>query len=284
MTATSSIFYQRKILVASKHKKEIVFRPLFENIFKSTLLVAEAFDTDMLGTFSGEIERVYDPITTLRKKCLLASTQYDVDLVLASEGSFGAHPYLFFAAADEEMIMLFDKKHNIELISKELSTETNFNGKQIQSLEELNSFADQCLFPSHRLIIRDQEKGTAYIKKGIGDQDALELAYNDCLTQYGTVFVETDMRAMYNPTRMKVIEACAKKLIDKMLSTCLNCQMPGFSITDAMPGLPCSLCKAPTRSTLKYISVCQHCAYKIEHDFPHQKQEEDPMYCDNCNP
>lgn len=284
MTAASSIFYQRKILVASKHKKEIVFLPLFEQSFQSTIVVADAFDTDQLGTFSGEIERIDDPIATLRKKCTLAAAQYDVDLILASEGSFGAHPFLFFAAADEEMIMLLDKKHNIELIAKELSTETNFNGKQIHTLEELKDFATHCLFPSHRLIIRNQEKGVAFLKKGVEDPQELELAFNECLTQYGTVFVETDMRAMYNPSRMKVIEACAKKLIDKMLSTCPNCRMPGFSITDAMPGLPCSLCKAPTRSTLKYISVCQHCAYQIEQDFPHQKQEEDPMYCDNCNP
>lgn len=278
-----AIFNQRRIWLITKHGKESVMTPLLKDAFHVDVAVYDT-DTDILGTFTGEIDRNNDPVTTIRHKCMLASDVLEEDIVIASEGSFGAHPYLFFVAADEEWIMLYDKKNNIEILARELSTSTNFNGRTVESIDDLLEFADHTLFPSHRLIIRNKEKGTEYIQKGIGDLELLKTFFHDCKSKHGGVFVETDMRAMYNPSRMKVIETCTRTLIDKMKSNCPNCQLPGFSITDAIPGLPCSSCSTPTRSTLKHISACTHCHYSEETYFPHTKQEEDPMYCDHCNP
>jgi hypothetical protein len=47
-----------------------------------------------------------------------------------------------------------------------------------------------------------------------------------------TTYVETDMRAMYNPSRMTVIQNATKKLVEKINSCCPNCNIPGFGITD----------------------------------------------------
>lgn len=278
-----NVFNDRRIWIVTKHRKETVMSSLLTEVFAADVLVYAA-DTDLLGTFTGEIERANDPLTTLRNKCFLASDISEEDIVIANEGSFGLHPYLFFVPADEELIMMYDKKNKIEIVAKELSTETNFNGKYITSKEELVEFAEKSLFPSHRLNIRDKEKGTDFIKKGIDDPVLLHAYFNECQSLYGTVFVETDMRAMHNPSRMKVIKACTDKLIEKMRSTCPECKFPGFSITDVKPGLPCSICSAPTRSALKYISICTNCKFIQEQIYPHHKQVEDPMYCDNCNP
>jgi hypothetical protein len=49
-----------------------------------------------------------------------------------------------------------------------------------------------------------------------------------------TTFVETDMRAMYNPSRMTVIQNATKK--EKINSCCPHCNIPGFGITDAKRG------------------------------------------------
>lgn len=46
-------------------------------------------------------------------------------------------------------------------------------------------------------------------------------------------YAETGMKALYNPTRMTVIEKAIKKLIDKINSCCPQCNIPGFGITDA---------------------------------------------------
>jgi len=104
------------------------------------------------------------------------------------------------------------------------------------------------------------------------------------LKQDAAAYIETDMRAMYNPSRMKVIERATKKLADKINSLCPNCDNPGFGITDIQQGLPCEMCNFPTRSTLKYIYTCMKCNYEKEEKYPNGKLTEDPMNCDICNP
>jgi hypothetical protein len=122
------------------------------------------------------------------------------------------------------------------------------------------------------------------IHKGINQTEILQNSFNHFFSKYSSVYVETDMRAMFNPTRMNVIEKAAQKLVQKIKSTCPQCQMPGFGITDVKSGLICSLCGSPTKSTLSYMYICQHCQFSKEEMYPHNKTTEDPTYCDYCNP
>ena len=278
------MFSGRKLLIATKHEKEKVIAPLLEMELGVKCIVTENFDTDMLGTFTGEVDRKDDPVTTARKKCLLAMQQYDCDMVVASEGSFGMHPSMFFIYADEEIVLFIDKKSDLEIIAKELSTDTNFNGEEIKSEEQLKDFAERIKFPTHGLIVRKEKEDFTEIVKGITDWEKLKTTYNHFLEKYGAAFVETDMRAMYNPSRMKVIEKATQKLIAQIKSCCPQCNTPGFGITDRKEGLPCSLCGIKTRSTLSYIYTCKKCSYTKEEMYPNKITEEDPMYCDMCNP
>ncbi|MFD2515915.1 DUF6671 family protein [Pontibacter locisalis] len=278
------MFKGRKLLIATKHKKENVLAPLLQEALEVECVVTEDFDTDTLGTFTGETERLADPITTVRSKCLQAMELYDCDLAVASEGSFGPHPTYFFQYADEEILVLIDKKNNLEILARELSTETNFGGEEVSSEEQLVSFAEQALFPTHGLILRGQQNSNADIVKGIADWDQLTTAFCQLLKKYKTAYVETDMRAMYNPSRMRVIEKAALKLVEKINSKCASCGAPGFSVTEAKPGLPCEWCSFPTQSTLSYTYKCQRCSFTKEEKYPHNKLAEDPMYCNLCNP
>ncbi len=83
-------------------------------------------NTDQLGTFSGEIERVLSPIDAAREKCKLAFESTDIDLVISSEGSFGPHPSYFFAPSDEEYLVLKDWKNDFEIVVKTWSLDTNY--------------------------------------------------------------------------------------------------------------------------------------------------------------
>jgi hypothetical protein len=237
-----------------------------------------------LGTFTGEIERELDPIATARKKCLWAMELSDCDLGVASEGSFGAHPSIFFASADEEFLIFIDKKNNLEIIVRELSMETNFNGKEIETEKDLYDFAESVKFPSHGLILRKSKNDNKDIIKGISDINQLVEAFKKLLDKSSSIFAETDMRAMYNPSRMTVIENATKKLVDKVNSCCPQCTIPGFGVTDLRKGLECGLCGSPTNSTLSLIYICQKCNFTKEEMYPNKKTTEDPMYCDYCNP
>lgn len=179
---------------------------------------------------------------------------------------------------------MIDKKNNLEIISREISTQTNFNGKIIKTETELLDFAQQIQFPSHGLILRKSKSENTEIRKGITNIETLISVFRSMNSKYQSVFVETDMRAMYNPTRMTVIETATKKLIQKIQSVCPECNMPGFGITDSKSGLKCDLCGTPTRSILSYIYQCEHCGFSKEEMYPKKKQTEDPMYCDRCNP
>jgi hypothetical protein len=278
------MFEGRKVLIATKHKKELVMAPILEKELAVTCFVSEQFDTDILGTFSGEIERKDDALTTLRNKCILAANASNSDLVIASEGSFGAHPSIFFAHANQELVMLKDFKNDLEIIAKEISLETNFNGQKIWTETELLTFAEKVNFPSHALILKDNDVSFSTIYKGLQSEEVLLEKFHVLLKKSGFVYVETDMRAKYNPTRMKVIEKATWQLIEKIKSLCPTCQTPGFDIIDAVSGLPCELCKNPTRSTLYYMYQCKKCDYNSKKMFPRGITYEDPTYCDTCNP
>ncbi|TDE29277.1 hypothetical protein E0I61_08930 [Flavobacterium ranwuense] len=278
------MFKGRKLLIATKHKKENVIAPIFEKELGVSCFVSDKFDTDTLGTFSGEIERKDSALTTLRNKCLLAMKENDCDLGIASEGSFGMHPTIFFAHADDEFLIFIDKKNKLEIIARELSMNTNFNGSEIKNEAELLEFATQVKFPSHGLILKPSEKDISKIVKGITDERILKESFHEMMKEFGKVYAETDMRALYNPTRMEVIETATLKLVKSVRSLCPMCETPGFVVSDAKMGLSCESCNSATRSTLSFIYTCKKCNHTSEELYPHKKMTEDPMYCDFCNP
>ena len=278
------MFEGRKLLIATKHKKETVIAPIFQKEFGVHCFTSDIFDTDTLGTFSGEITRKDDAMTTLRNKCILASKTTNCDLIVASEGSFGPHTTIFFANADEELIMLKDFKNDFEIIVREISLETNFNGQSIANLEELLEFATKVYFPSHALILKSSEKNGSKIFKDITSKKQLIDCFKKLKNDFEILYVETDMRALHNPTRMKVIEKATRTLINKIKSLCPNCSQPGFDIVSSRPGLPCEYCSLPTRSTLSHVYQCKKCQFQEEKMFPRSIQLEDATYCDNCNP
>jgi len=278
------MFIGRKLLIATKHEKEKVIAPIIEKELGVKCFVSSNFDTDKLGTFTGEVERKDDPITTARNKCMLAMELANCDMAIASEGSFGPHPSIFFVPADDEFLLFIDKKNELEIIVRELSTETNFNAAEIKSEKALKEFANAAYFPSHGLIIRKHKDDFSGIKKGITDWKTLLELYQNLSKTDGIAYLETDMRALFNPGRMKVIEKATEKLVTKINSRCPKCDTPGFGITDAKAGLPCELCNFPTRSILSYIYTCQKCSCSKEEKYPNNKLTENPANCDICNP
>lgn len=266
------------------HQKEKVIAPPLENVLGLTSKLCPSLNTDSFGTFSGEQIRTESPLETARAKCLKALAITGLDLAIASEGSFGPHPSLFFAAADVETLVMIDQQHQLEFVVTEISLNTNFNAKSITNLQELKDFAQLTGFPEHGLILRRAMDSFEDQLKGITDEQVLESHFDHLMSLHGQAYVETDMRAMFNPTRMQVIAQAMDKLIALLGSECPQCQTPGFAVSEAIPGLPCELCGLPTRSILYHRFLCQKCNFAENKIYPHQKEKEDPMYCDFCNP
>lgn len=278
------MFEHRTLIIGTKHNKERVIAPLVRKYLGVKDIQISNFDTDTLGTFSGEVERTEDPFITVRNKCIQAMELVNCDLGIANEGSFGNHPTLFFCPADEEWMIFIDRKNNLEISERIISTQTNYRQAEISTEIELHDFLQKVQFPSHAVILRKSSNEVTDLYKGLQNEDHVLSVFKDLLQKYGKVTIETDMRAMFNPTRMQVIEQLTEKLMQKINSTCPSCSTPGFSVSKANAGLPCASCCAPTNSTLSYILSCNSCSYTEERMYPHGKKTEDPTYCNFCNP
>jgi len=285
MTPNLEIFLGRKLLVASNHKKHQVIAPIFQREWNSEVVCDTDIDTDQFGTFSGEIERELDPLSSAIAKCRLGLTLSGLDLGVATEGSFGPHPSLPWMAAHEELMVLIDEKNDLTISKRKWSINTNFNQAKISNEDELFQFAEKAQFPSHALILRSKkEDGSEGIVKGINEAQFLRDSFNRMNVPFSELSVETDMRAHFNPTRMKVIEELTIELIQKVVSQCPECKKNGFGEQRVEPGLPCGQCGLPTSSPLYKITTCSSCGFDKKEMNPTGNSTEEPTFCQFCNP
>ncbi len=243
-------------------------------------------DTDRFGAFSGEVQRIHDPLTTAKQKAQHGAEVSGMDLVIASEGSFGPYPPAPFLSCNEEFLVLYDVHDGTFFQHKHLSLETVFGGERCVSLAEIRAFADRMKFPEHYLVVRAKEmweRGDA-LHKGIADGDQLRALSEALIEKHGSCWVETDMRAMANPTRMRVIAHTAERFAREISTLCPACSDVWFRITDAISGLPCELCGWPTQSVRAYRRTCRTCGALEDSARPDGKATEEPTHCDNCNP
>lgn len=288
MAASSSFFADRTVVIATMHRKEQAIAPLIEPALAVKTQVPANFDTDRLGTFTREIQRPADQLTTARLKAQAALTLTGETLAIASEGSFGPHPQIPFVSCDREIVLLWDSQHQLEIVGETLSTQTNHQGQIINSVQAALDFAQKIGFPEHGLVVLDanQTFDKTNSAKGITTESELIAAVEAALkaSPQQSAHIETDMRALYNPTRMQVIAEATAALIKQIEQHCPQCGYPGFSIVQRLPGLPCRLCNAATLLTLSAIHRCQHCQFQQSDRFPEGIQSADPACCLFCNP
>ncbi|HAN45943.1 MAG TPA: hypothetical protein DCQ32_05260 [Cyanobacteria bacterium UBA8156] len=262
------------VAIATMHGKEQVIGPLLAAAWGLRAIVPAGLNTDVLGTFTRDVARPGDALATARLKAEAALALTGGAIAVASEGSFGPHPDLPWAAVNRELVVLIDRQRGIELVGEALSWETNYRQTQVRTWEEAQAFAAAVGFPDHGLVVGEA--------KGVRDRETLAQAVQAGLAQSGILWLETDMRAMHNPSRMQVIAQATQDLVAKGRSLCPVCGWPGFAITERWPGLPCALCGLPTPLVRSQRWVCRHCGYQQEE--PVAETVADPAYCPLCNP
>jgi hypothetical protein len=276
-----SYFEGRRLLIATKHEKEKILGPALEPLLGVQAFVLPGFDTDQFGTFTGEIERVGDAVSTLERKIRSAMELAGADLAVGSEGSFGPHPEIGWVPANQEWLMLLDTRNDFRITAQVVSTETNFAQQVVTSWHELEQFAARTEFPAHALILKATTSPGPRIVKAIQDRQLLQNVFESMIASGTEVTVETDMRALYNPQRQRVIAAALERLIDRIATACPQCGTPGFSATSARPGLPCGWCGEPTALNAAEVFTCAKCRYAYE---VLVSAKADPQFCQHCNP
>ena len=100
----------------------------------------------------------------------------------------------------------------------------------------------------------------------------------------GMIWVETDMRAHVNPTRMDVIAELARQLCGRLAAECPNCNAPGWGIVRVEKGLQCEYCNLPTMLISHEIYGCVLCEHIERAPRSDGLKTASQTYCSWCNP
>ena len=277
----------RQVVLATKHQKEQVLGPPLQSAVGLSLCLPDNLDTDLLGTFTGEVERVGSPRETAIQKARWGMAVMDMSLGLASEGSFGPDPQILFVPTSHELLAFVDDERGITVIEQIIDPETNYDHVAAHDLTTLEKFLTRVQFPSHGLIVRPNsglQPGLLF--KGITDTASLQDAVKTCSSssEDGLAHVETDMRAHMNPTRRKVLKKVAQMLGQRLATLCPQCSTPGWGRVDLIKGLPCEWCGEKTLLTHTEVYGCVHCDYQENHPRHDGIRYASPAYCPSCNP
>lgn len=284
--AVHAFFAGRVGVLATMHGKEQVIAPLLCPALGITLKVPQGFNTDRFGTFTGDIPRAGNQVKALRAKALAAAEQCALTIGVASEGSFSPHPLLPFATLNLELVLLLDRERRLELIGEAATTETNYARCAVKSFAEALEFAYQAGFPAHGMVVKVHElhNHPEDLAKGLDTEVSLEQAVKLALAKSATgqIYVESDMRAHFNPLRRQCIAKATQNLVDKVYNLCPACGWPGRTKT-LVRGLPCALCGEATDQVQGVEHGCSRCGHSTYEADPSQSRA-DPARCAYCNP
>ena len=273
------------IALTTRHGKERALAPVVQAGLGACLQLCD-HDTDQLGSFSGEIPRLSDAAATCKAKALLGMHSSDLRLGLASEASFGPHPAMPLLPVGQELLLFIDQERGLEVLERRIERRTNYSQLLLLPGHSAQAWLRQVGFPSHAVIVRAADPLAGLLFKGLRSTSELAAALERCrrADPDGRVWLETDMRAHCNPTRMRSIRRLGISLVRRLQTPCPACASPGWGLVDTRPGLPCSACSTATQLTLHEIWGCACCGLRREQPRRDGRLAADPGQCPWCNP
>lgn len=274
----------RSAVLTSKHQKLNQIGPAFAE-HMGLRVIELALDTDQLGTFTGEIERLDSPKETAARKARMGMLAAGSTLGIASEGSIGPDPLIPFIISDIEHLVLVDDELGIVLSETYRSLEITTATITAAPGQNLSDFLLKADFPHHKLIVRPNTQARNHSIKGIETPAELIAAIEACAKESpnGFVVIESDLRAHCSPSRRANIHEAAKALAVRVSQLCPRCQTPGWGQVSYKKGVRCSEClRINPDAIAQEILGCSRCDYSESGKI--MAQELDPTYCTWCNP
>ncbi|CAM5179420.1 DUF6671 family protein [Alishewanella longhuensis] len=278
---SSLVLKNLQVALLTKHYKAGLIAPALQSI-GFDLISTDAFDTDTLGTFAGEVTRQLSPLDCARAKAKLAVSLTGLSIGLGSEGSFGGGPMPGLVNWDEELLLYLDGHSGQEIVA--------FAAGPVPLAVVASD--DLGILQAH-MTEQDLQQGWILrhakgVVKGLVGISALEQALtaanllktNTALKEL--VQLEPDFRAHLCPARQNYIRQAAEQLAARLQARCPECQAPDFWRKGAERGLPCELCAYPTSQVKYYIKSCSCCGH-TEHEATITKQAA-ATHCPLCNP
>lgn len=293
-TAAGAAYRGSTAVLTTKHGKHDSVAPPLSELLGWTVEVAD-LDTDVLGTFTGEVPRTRPPLDTAVAKARLGMDATGRPLGLATEGSFTAHPGAPWITVHTEIVVLVDDTrpdadgHPLVVVERRATLDSNAIRHTVTTEDQLTQVLQVIGFPAAGVIIRadgtrdDGGTGDEVVVKGLCDHQELQATLDHLRRRPDTqLIIEADLRAHLNPLRRQVIARAAHGLALRLASPCPACFLPGFGHLHSEPGLPCADCGTPTTETAATVLGCARCPQR-EHR-PVSGTAAAPAYCPLCNP
>jgi hypothetical protein len=282
-------YYEGKMCAfGTMHGKDRMVAQVFDSALCLEVVVPAEVDTDQFGTFTGEIARLGSMEEIAIAKARMAMKQTGLKVGLGSEGSYGPHPHIPFIPVGLEMMVLVDDERGYIIREHIVDDRPVFGHRIAADISELAAFLIENKFPSHSVIVRPNvvSSGKASIHKGISNASQLAALVKECAysSEDGKAFVQTDMRAHRNPTRMATIRRLAEKLAARISQNCPRCSSPGYGQIGIESGLACQSCSQPTDNVRYQVYGCSFCAHLEYRPRDDGRTHADPAQCQHCNP
>ena len=279
-----SAYAGQRVAFLTQHGKERVIAPLLKSALGCHVVRVAGYDTDLLGTFTRDIPRVGTQLEAARRKARIGMQLTGWPLGLASEGSFGLDPQVGMFPWNVEFLIWIDDVRELEVVGV-AQGKANFAHLLAKDWATAEAFAKKWEFPEHCMVVRPEREDDLRIRKGISSWTQLEAAFTWALEQSSSnlIFLEVDVRAHANPTRLENIRLAADDLVKKLRSVCPECGAPGFWIVECIAGLPCEECGTPTQEPRADVLGCAKCQHRITRERT-DRNTADPGRCTYCNP
>lgn len=272
----------KKIALATKHGKLAQIAPEFASLRDWQIELFE-IDTDVYGTFSGEVPRLLTPRDAAIEKARAGALHAGFDFGLASEGTIGPHPQIPFINSDVEVMAFVDLKSDFAIVETLVSSQIQAYASTVNRETNLDDVIAKLDLPAHAANVTINIDGERQFKKGIHQPEELLRLVADALGQSATVEVENDFRAMSSPSRQANIAALAEKLAARIDSHCPACKQIGWGSVGFEYGLPCSDCFEVVSSVAHSEKLgCVTCDHSELRSLG--RDSVDPARCEHCNP
>ena len=251
-----------------------------------TLVVPDGLDTDRFGTFTAEVPREGTMEDAARAKARAAILITGLPVGLASEGAYGAHPFIPFLPIGREVLLWRNEETGHEVIERLTDDAPCFDHMTVVSADEAPPFLARIGFPRTAVIVAPAGQGAAPLAKGLQDRGAVDAAIRRAshLSGQGGAVLQTDMRAHLNPRRMETIARLAERLAERLGTACPACAAPGWGLLRVETGLPCAWCDGPTLLVKAKVDGCTRCGHEASRPRTNRPRVADPGHCPACNP
>jgi hypothetical protein len=286
------LYEGRQVTFATMHGKERLAAQPFLELLGARVTCPTGLDTDLLGTFAGDIVRTLSPIDAARVKARLGMRIDNTALGLASEGTFSAAPESPGAVENTELLLFLDDVLEIEVVEIGRRLSPLPGPRRITDVDDGVAFAARLGFPRQGIVVAVDGDGNDRNDNGNGNgpswrkdlrtTDALARALVTLFDERKQVTIQPDYRAHACPSRAEHLRSLAERLARRLATPCPACSAPGWGQVGSEPGLPCRECDEPTPLEAATVDGCARCSFRVR--TPVSARRASPEWCQHCNP